>query len=63
VHPSKGQKIPYIIILGSPNILILIISLTLLFFYKVSRSNRSNNSLVVIIPKGLIKLDGLAVAS
>ena len=51
------------IILSSFNILIFIISLTPLFFYKVSRSNHSNNSLAVIIPKGLIELDGLAMAS
>ena len=43
-----------IIVLSSLNILILIISLTLLFFI---------GSYVVIIPKGLIELDGPAVAS
>ena len=52
-----------IIILSSLNILILIISLTPLFFYRVLYSNRSNNSLAVIIPKSLITLDRLAVAS
>ena len=51
------------IILSSLNILVLIISLTPLFFYRVSRSDRSNNSLVVIVPKGLAELDGPAVAS
>ena len=51
------------IVLGSLNVLVLIASLNPLFFYRVSRSNRSNNSPAVIVPKGLIRLDGPAVAS
>ena len=61
MHVNKAS-IPTII-LNSFNTLILIISLTLLFFYRVLYSDRSNNSLAVIIRKGFTRLDGLAVAS
>ena len=53
----------FIIVLSSFNILILIISLTPLFFYRVLYSNYSNNFLAVIISKGLVKLDRLAMTS